>query len=141
MTSLTGDFVRMTTTPEEEVRADLIHLLLTRKGTRYFLPDFGTRIYDYIFDMNDSVSYDNLEREIRDSIKNYLPNLDVNSITIVDYETVEATQTSPSLQTQQDSRLYRVASESTTPYTAQIRIDYTVNNGTFGSSDFVIINI
>jgi hypothetical protein len=37
--------------------------------------------------------------------------------------------------------LFRVGSASTKPYTAKVKIDYTVNNGAFSSSDFIIINI
>jgi hypothetical protein len=40
-----------------------------------------------------------------------------------------------------DERLFRLADESTKPYTAKVKIDYTVNNGAFSSSDFIIINI
>lgn len=35
-----GDYLSMTEIPEREVRANLVHLLLTRKGSRYYLPDF-----------------------------------------------------------------------------------------------------
>ena len=77
-----GDFVKMTETPEREVRANLIHLLLTKKGSRYFLPDFGTRIYEYIFDQNDMVTFNLIEEEIRDGVKKYIPNLDINSTDI-----------------------------------------------------------
>jgi hypothetical protein len=41
----------------------------------------------------------------------------------------------------EDARLFRVSDYSTKPYTAKVKIDYTVNNGTFSSSDFIIINI
>ena len=41
----------------------------------------------------------------------------------------------------EDERLFRTSSESTKPYTAKVKIDYTVNNGAFSSSDFIIINI
>ena len=63
--SLKGDFLIMTETPEREIRANLIHLLLTRKGSRYYLPDFGTRLYQYIFEQNDAVTYNLIEEEIR----------------------------------------------------------------------------
>ena len=43
--SYEGKYLGATETSDDEVRSDLIHLLLTRKGTRYFLPDFGTRLY------------------------------------------------------------------------------------------------
>ena len=137
--STVGDYVSMTTTPEKEVRADLIHLLLTRKGSRYFLPDFGTRLYEFIFDQNDSVSYSQIEDEIREGVNKYIPNLDIDSISVVNAETDE--ENPPSPQEEQDERLFRVSDGSSKPYTAKVRLDYTVNNGAFSTSDFVIINI
>jgi phage baseplate assembly protein W len=134
-----GDFVKMTETPEREVRANLIHLLLTKKGSRYFLPDFGTRIYEYIFDQNDMVTFNLIEEEIREGVKKYIPNLDINSINIMSAENDPDETTSYSQE--EDERLFRVSDHSTKPYTAKVKIDYTVNNGAFSSSDFVIINI
>ena len=137
--SSVGDYVSMSTTPEKEVRANLIHLLLTRKGSRYFLPDFGTRLYEFIFDQNDSVSYQQIEDEIRESVREYIPNLDINSIKITNAE--KDKENPPAPQEEQDERLFRTSDSSSKPYTATVRIDYTVNNGAFSTSDFVIINI
>lgn len=137
--SLKGDFLRMTESPEREVRANLIHLLLTRKGSRYYLPDFGTRLYEYIFDQNDVVTFGLIEDEIRESIKKYIPNLDINSINVVSAEN-DPEETKLYSQ-QEDERLFRVSDATSKPYTAKVKIDYTVNNGSFTSSDFVIINI
>jgi phage baseplate assembly protein W len=137
--STVGDYVSMSTTPEKEVRANLIHLLLTRKGSRYFLPDFGTRLYEYIFEQNDSVSYQQIEDEIREGVKTYIPNLDINSIKITNAEKDEENPVMP--QEEQDGRLFRTSDSASKPYTAIVRIDYTVNNGAFSTSDFVIINI
>ena len=137
--SLKGDFIRMTESPEREVRANLIHLLLTRKGSRYYLPDFGTRLYEYIFDQNDVVTFGLIEDEIRESVKKYIPNLDINSINVVSAEN-DPEETKLYSQ-QEDERLFRVSDATSKPYTAKVKIDYTVNNGSFTSSDFVIINI
>ena len=137
--SLVGDYLRMTINEEEEVRTNLIHLLLTKKGSRYFLPDFGTRLYDYIFDQNDMVTFGQIEDEIRESVTKYIPNLDINSIKVTNAEDDPESQTS--ISEDEDTRLFRTGTASTRPYTAKVRIDYTVNNGAFGSSDFVIINI
>lgn len=134
-----GDFFKMTDTPEKEVRANLIHLLLTRKGSRYYLPDFGTRIYEYIFDQNDVVTFNLIEEEIREGVRRYIPNLDINSIKIMSAEDDPDNQSSTN--EEEDSRLFRVSDYSTKPYTAKVKIDYTVNNGAFSSSDFIIINI
>ena len=43
--SFDGKYLDLTDFDEDEVKTDLIHLLLTRKGSRYFLPNFGTRLY------------------------------------------------------------------------------------------------
>jgi phage baseplate assembly protein W len=137
--STKGDYIKMTETPEREVRANLLHLLLTKKGTRYYLPDFGTRIYEYIFEQNDTVTFNLIEEEIRDGVKKYIPNLDINSITINSAENEPDEQRTFSQD--EDERLFRVSDFSSKPYTAKVRIDYTVNNGAFSSSDFVIINI
>ena len=134
-----GDYVKMTETPEREIRANLIHLLLTRKGTRYYLPDFGTRLYEFIFDQNDMVSFNLIEDEIRESVRKYIPNLDINSINIM---SAEDDPDDPILFSQEeDERLFRVTDSTAKPYTAKVKIDYTVNNGSFSSSDFIIINI
>jgi phage baseplate assembly protein W len=137
--SLYGDYLRMTENEDEEVRANLIHLLLTKKGSRYFLPDFGTRLYEYIFDQNDITTFGQIEDEIRESVKKYIPNLDINSIKVTNAE--EDPESLTSISEDEDTRLFRSGTASTKPYTAKIRIDYTVNNGAFGSSDFVIINV
>ena len=135
-----GEFVRMTKTPEKEIRANLIHLLLTKKGSRYFLPDFGTRLYEFIFDQNDVITWNLIESEIRESINKYISNLDINSINVV---SADQDPDNPiySSQENEDERLFRVSDASTRTYTAKVKIDYTVNNGAFTSSDFVIINI
>jgi phage baseplate assembly protein W len=134
-----GAFLKMTETPEREVRADLIHLILTRKGSRYYLPDFGTRIYEYIFEQNDVVSWNLIEEEIREAVRKFIPNLDINSITVISAE--DDPEGEAGVGVDEDARLFRVSSAAAKPYTAKVKIDYTVNNGAFSSSDFIIINI
>jgi phage baseplate assembly protein W len=135
-----GDYLSMTEIPEREVRANLVHLLLTRKGSRYYLPDFGTRIYEYIFEQNDIVTFNLIEEEIREGVKKYIPNLDINSIDIVSAEN-DPDEDVKTFSETEDERLFRVSNLSSKPYTAKVKIDYTVNNGAFSTSDFVIINI
>jgi phage baseplate assembly protein W len=138
--SAKGDYLKMTETVETEVRTDLIHLLLTRKGSRYYLPDFGTRLYEYVFEQNDSISHSLIEEEIREGVRKYIPNLNINSIEIKPAIEVEDDY-NRSVSEQEDERLFRVSDASTKEYTARVKIDYTINNGTFTSSDFVILNI
>jgi len=138
--SAIGNYLRMTSTPEKEVRADLLHLILTKKGSRYLMPDFGTRIYEFIFNQNDSVTYNLIEEDIREGVRKYIPNLDIKSIDIMSAENDTESNT-PSISEDEDNRLFRTSSESAKPYTAKIKINYSINSGTFSVSDFIIINI
>jgi phage baseplate assembly protein W len=80
--SVTGDFLELSETQYQQIRSDLIHLLLTRRGSRYFLPDFGTRLYEFLFEPFDGLTFDSIEADIRDSVQRYMPNLLINKITI-----------------------------------------------------------
>lgn len=137
--SETGDFLKLTKTPEKEIRANLIHLLLTRKGSRYYLPDFGTRLYEYIFEQNDQTTYNDIDEEIREAVKKYIPNLEIDDITILSAE--DDPDEITSMSQEEDERLFRVSDASSKPYTAKVKISYKVNNGAFSSPDFIIINI
>jgi phage baseplate assembly protein W len=137
--SLEGKFLKMTGSPEVEIRANLIHLLLTKRGSRYFLPDFGTRLYQYIFDQNDMVTFNLIEDEIRESVKKYIPNLQINSIDVMSAE--DDPEEIRTFQQNEDERLFRVSDSTSKPYTAVVKISYTVDNGAFSSSDFIILNI
>jgi hypothetical protein len=85
------------------------------------------------------VTFNNIEDEIREGVRKYIPNLDINSINIMPAEEDPETPSMPA--EDEDKRLFRIADNAAKPYTARVKIDYTVNNGTFSSSDFVIINI
>lgn len=134
-----GNYLKLTLSPEREIRANLIHLLLTKKGSRYYLPDFGTRLYQFIFDQNDMVTFNLIEEEIRESIKKYIPNLEIQKIEVMSAE--DDPEDVTTVAQDEDNRLFRVSESANKPYTAKVKISYTVNNGAFSSSDFVIINI
>jgi phage baseplate assembly protein W len=117
--------------------------LLTRKGSRYFLPQFGTRLYEFLFEPFDGLTFNAIESDIRDAIENFMPNLLVNSLSITPadpQEEVDIATGQNSVGTSESS-IYRFPGKGTSEYTAKIRIDYSTNGSTFGQSDFVIINI
>jgi phage baseplate assembly protein W len=138
-----GDYLGLTEFQQDEIRSDLIHLLLTRKGTRYFLPDFGTRLYEYVFEPFDGLTFNAIESDIRDSVGKYMPNLILNQISVEPITQEEEVDGDYSAG-ENISRLfdiYRVPGKNTYEYTAKVRIDYSINSLTFSQSDFVIINI
>ena len=137
--SPSGYFLKTTNNPREEIKTNLTHLLLTRKGSRYFLPDFGTRLYQFIFEPMDNRTFDAIEAEIRDAVRKYIPNLRIDKITIT--PAAEAEETEGTLVTTNDDRVYRVAGAGTDEYTAKVLIEFTITDSAFETRDFVIINL
>jgi phage baseplate assembly protein W len=115
---------------------------MTRKGSRYYLPDFGTRLYEFLFEPLDGITFNAIESDIRDSVSKYLPNLILTNISI---ESADISSESPvnNENTIQDGsvNIYRYPGKGTSEYTAKIKINFSTNNNTFAQSDFVIINI
>jgi phage baseplate assembly protein W len=137
-----GDYLLLTQDERQQIKSDLIHLLLTRKGSRYYLPDFGTRLYEFIFEPFDGLTFQSIESDIRDSVEKYMPNLLLNSITITPAEITDEVNTSlDNISGPSDISIYRFPGKGTSEYTAKIKIDYSTNRNTFAQSDFVIINI
>jgi phage baseplate assembly protein W len=138
-----GDYLELTQLQSQEVKADLIHLLLTRKGSRYYLPNFGTRLYEFLFEPFDGLTFDAIESDIRDAIEQYMPNLLVNKLTISPADSAGEVDLASgiSIVGDQAASIYRLPGKGTSEYTAKIRLDYSTNGSTFAQSDFVIINI
>jgi phage baseplate assembly protein W len=138
--SKVGKYLDLSEYTNDEIRSNLIHLLLTRKGSRFFLPDFGTRLYEYIFEPLDGPTFTDIEEEIKDSVERYIPNLLINNISITPLSELEEdplSNVNPDL----DPRIYQLPGLGTKEYTAKIKIEYTITNDVFNSRDFVIINI
>ena len=137
--SFNGKFLDLTDYSSEEVRSNLIHLLLTRKGSRYFLPDFGTRIYEYIFEPLDGPTFAEIESEIRESVETYMPGVLITNIKITDAST--ELENKGSFVNGNDQREFTVPNIAQLEHTAKVRIDYRITSESFDSGDFVILNI
>ena len=75
-----GFYFNLTKTDESAIRADLLHLLLTNKGERLYMPDFGSDLKKYIFEPNDGITHTDIKDNINETIKRYIPNLLIDSI-------------------------------------------------------------
>lgn len=137
--SFTGRYLDVTNSTEGEIRANLVHLLLTRKGSRYFLPDFGTRLYEYIFEPLDGPTFSDIESEIRDTVRTYMPNLQVINVT-VEPASLGLEDKGYTIN-QYNEREFKVTNISTLEHTARIKIDYRITDSAFESQDFIILNI
>jgi phage baseplate assembly protein W len=137
--SYVGKYLDVSNTSDEEIRSNLVHLLLSRKGTRYFLPDFGTRLYEYIFEPLDGPTFAEIESEIRDSVEMYMPGVLITDIKITDASLEN--ESKGTYINEDGKREFTVPNIAQQEHTAKIRIDYKVTNTAFSSNDFVIINI
>jgi phage baseplate assembly protein W len=102
----------MNKTDKDAIRADLLHLLLTNKGERLYLPDFGSDLKKYIFEPNDSITHDQIRDNLNDTIKLYIPNLIINNISFRNDDIEEL---------------------------IIVELTYTVTEGTFTSTDTITL--
>lgn len=110
-----GFYLDMTTTDAEDVRASLMHLLLTNKGERFMLPEFGSDLLKYVFEPNDSRTISDLKLDINTTVSKFIPNIQINDILIENSD---------------------LSNELIT-----IKILYTASDGIYTQSDTLTINL
>lgn len=77
----TNTFFQMSSVTKDAFSSDLLLLLLTQKGERYYLPEYGTNLQKYIFEPNDNLAANDIEQEIKRTVSLYIPALKINSVT------------------------------------------------------------
>ena len=110
-----GFFLDLNSDDRAAIKADLMHLILTRKGQRLYNPEFGTDLLRFIFQPEDGLTFSQIKEEIITVVKRYLPKLNITDVLVE--ESME------------------------NEYAAIVRIDYTITDDVFTTSDFVIIQI
>lgn len=110
-----GFFLDLNADDNSAIKADLMHLILTRKGQRLYNPEFGTDLLRFIFQPEDGLTFSQIKEEITTVVKRYLPKLNITDVLVEE-----------SLENE---------------HAATVRIDYTITDDVFTTSDFVIINI
>lgn len=83
--STKGFYFDLTTTTKDQVRSNLIHLLLTKKGSRLYRPDFGCNILEYLFEPADNQTFELIKTEIIDTVRTNMQGINIDSVT-VEYE-------------------------------------------------------
>lgn len=65
-----------------QIKSDLLCLLLTQPGERVMLPEFGTNLKKFIFEPNDSVILEQVREEISRAISIWEPRIAVKNIIV-----------------------------------------------------------
>lgn len=74
-------------TSEMAYQSDLISLLTTKKGQRVMRSDLYSPIYDYLMEPLDEIGMQELQRDIEEKVKRYIPQVTVKKVkTTPDYE-------------------------------------------------------
>lgn len=67
----------------EQIKADLLQLLLTNPGERVMLPNFGTPLREIIFEPNDTISSEQVRDMIINSIRTWEPRITIEQIDVL----------------------------------------------------------
>jgi phage baseplate assembly protein W len=65
-----------------QIKSDLLVLLLTEPGERVMLPGFGTPLKKFIFEPNDPSLVESVRNAIIDSIRNWEPRIRITDIEV-----------------------------------------------------------
>jgi phage baseplate assembly protein W len=109
-----GLFLDLTTTTIDAVKSDLQHLLLTEKGERFYLPDFGTNLKKFLFDPSDEKNLSDIETELKITVNKYLPGLTITGLQLYSEDDQKG---------------------------VVVRVNFTIGDGIFNSSDYIEINV
>ena len=100
---------------KDKVRSQLMHIVFTPKGQRIRNPEFGTDLIKFIFEPNDSITWEAVKNEVSDSVRRWATNININDIQIVKNEENEA-------------EIY-------------VRLDYSVSEGNKVTNDSVVVQV
>ena len=108
-------FVDVNNNRKEKVRSQLMHIVFTPKGQRLRLPQFGTNLIKYIFDQDDSITWEAVKNEVSDAVRRWSNNLVINNIQVVKNE-------------EDESEIF-------------VRLDYGVVEGNKVTNDSVVVQV
>lgn len=100
---------------KEKVRSQLMHIVFTPKLQKIRQPNFGTDLIKFIFEPNDTTTWETVKDEVSESVKRWATNISINDIKIVKNE-------------ENESEIY-------------VRLDYSVSEGNKITNDSVVIQV
>lgn len=79
-------FIDLNNDINEKVNSEIAHVILTPKGRRLRMPEFGTDLIKYIFEPSDNISWEGVENEIKNSVKKYVKNVEITKVDVLQNE-------------------------------------------------------
>lgn len=75
-----NQFFQMNEVTKDALTSNLLLLLLTQKGQRYYNPNYGTNLLQYVFEPKDNLTISEVEREIKITVKEFIPELTITKV-------------------------------------------------------------
>lgn len=67
-------------TTMDGIKSNLMLLLITEKGTRYFQRDYGTDLRRFLFEQSDEITQSDIVDDIKLVVKKYMPKITIDNI-------------------------------------------------------------
>ena len=77
-----GKLLKMNTTTVDDIRSSLYFFISTKKGERWYDPNFGTKLYEFLFEKNDEITASQIRESLKADIERYFNNITIKDITI-----------------------------------------------------------
>lgn len=77
-----GGYFDQTFTSIEQVKANIINVLNTAKGERFGRPNFGTRLYDILYESNTDGIENRIRAEVENTLDEWLPYVTVEQMLV-----------------------------------------------------------
>jgi phage baseplate assembly protein W len=77
-----GDVFNKTYATKDQIKSNLINLLLTHKGERPLNPKFGTNLLDLIFEPINNKIITDIQNQIIDNVRIYIPEITLTDIEV-----------------------------------------------------------
>lgn len=81
--NLDGHFIDLNENLDDKVASEILHVILTPKRTRLRRPDFGTDLIKFIFEPDDSITWDAVSKEVSESVSKYVRNAGIDNVAVV----------------------------------------------------------
>jgi phage baseplate assembly protein W len=65
---------------KDALLSNLLLLLLTEKGERYYMPDYGSNLKKFIFEPKDDITQQDIVEDLRDTVSKYIPQLTITNV-------------------------------------------------------------
>ena len=77
-----GKLLKMNTTTVDDIRSSLYFFISTKKGERWYDPEFGTKLYEFLFEKNDVTTASQIRESLKTDIEKYFNNVTIKYINI-----------------------------------------------------------